>query len=362
MGVALAALAIGAVGAGVSAAGTAQNASATREQAKFNAYLENKFGKKWLGITDDFIAEKEEALYGLGNIFERFEGGGAFGDTDTLANLRKAQEDFSLLAAGNFDGFSDQLRSIMQDNLVSTFGSGAPIGSYTDLSANALMDLRRTGLDTATAITSNLHNLSKDLLGLEFGVMDQGYNTKYMIDRNRLSAVTGNSMTAAQTAGIGTTAAGNALSSVGSSMLSYGMYTQGLEANRGGMSRPPAGAYGFNPAGSFGGSASIGSPAPSAYRAPIIPSAAPFNYNEPSYPVYATDDYGSGSVLPPYPGASAPAQSYYGAGTAGYGYLQTPGFGLGWTPSPTAPAGSAGYGFNTPFLTLAGSGIDIVTR
>lgn len=345
MGVALAALAVGAVGAGVSAAGAAQNASATRDQAKFNAYLENKFGKKWQGLTDEYISDKEDKLYGLANIFDRFEGAGAFGDTNTLANLRKAQEDFSALAAGDFEGFDNQLRSIMTDNLTSVFGAGAPIGSYTDLSARAVMDLRREGLDTASAVTNNLHNLSTSLLGLEFGVMDQAYQTKYMLDRNRLSAITGYSTQAAQQAGIGTTAAGNALTSIGSSMLSYGMYQQGLNAQQPSAYRPAGTPSGF-------GSSSVANPSPVSYRPPTISSPVPYvgggGGSSLDLPVIGPYDNPPDSVLPSYPGA----ENY-----------TPPAYRLGWESGVATPAGSLNYGYNTsPFLSIAGSGLSIAGR
>jgi hypothetical protein len=227
MGAIWAGLAIAAVGAGTSAYGSSQNASATRDQAKFNAYLENKFGKKWGASAEELEKQKLDKLYDVGNIFERFEGAGAFGDTNTLENLRKAQEDFAALGAGDFTGFESQLRSIMQDNLVNTVGAGAPVGTYTNISADSVMNLRRQGLGEASAITGLLSGLSNELLGIEFGVMDRSFEQRYNIDRSRLSAVTGNSMQAAQTAGVGTQAAGGALQSIGGSIANYGMMKAG---------------------------------------------------------------------------------------------------------------------------------------
>lgn len=244
---AIAGLATAAVGAGVSAYGTSQNASATRDQAKFNAYLENKFGKKWGASAQELETQKLDKLYDVGNIFERFEGAGAFGDTNTLENLRKAQSDFAALGAGDFTGFESQLRSIMQDNLVNTVGAGAPVGTYTNISADSVMNLRRQGLGEASSITGLLSGLSNELLGIEFGVMDRGFEQRYNIDRGRLSAVTGNSMAAAQTAGVATQAVGNAGQSIGASMLSYGMASQGYSG--GGTQGAPK-AVPLNPDGS----------------------------------------------------------------------------------------------------------------
>lgn len=352
MGAIIAGLAIGAVGAGVSAYGTSQNASATRDQAKLNAYLENKFGKKWMGNAEELISDKEEKLYDIANIFDRFEGAGAFGDTDTLENLRQAQSDFAALAAGDYSGFESQLRQAMDSNLINSFGTGAPIGSYAELSANTLMDLRRTGLSEAEGITSLLSNLSNELLGIEFGVMDQGFNLKYGIDRARLDGVTGNSMAAAQTAGVATQAAGGAITSIGSSITSYGMYQNNLDyrnslINNGGMTRPTQGAYGFDPR-----LASTSSPY---YSAPILPAAPNYNYGNVDLPV---DSFGLDSgpgVLPSYPGDTLgpAAPPMYPSGST-----------FGWVPATPAPAGSLSYGYgnSSPFASLAGVGFDIARR
>ncbi len=269
---------VSAVGAGVSAYGTSQNASATRDQAKFNAYLENKFGKKWGASAQELETQKLDKLYDVGNIFERFEGAGAFGDTNTLENLRKAQSDFAALGAGDFTGFESQLRSIMQDNLVNTVGAGAPVGTYTNISADSVMNLRRQGLGEATSVTGFLSGLSNELLGIEFGVMDRGFEQRYNIDRGRLSAVTGNSMAAAQTSGVGTQAAGGAVQSIGASMTNYGLtaagygdsnnnQNTGVSSTRTASQRP-----GLNTGGYYMDTPSVYNTSQSSYNAPTTRS------------------------------------------------------------------------------------------
>lgn len=272
---AIAGIATAAVGAGVSAYGTSQNASATRDQAKFNAYLENKFGKKWGANAQELETQKLDKLYDVGNIFERFEGAGAFGDTNTLENLRKAQSDFAALGAGDFTGFESQLRSIMQDNLVNTVGAGAPVGTYTNISADSVMNLRRQGLGEATSVTGFLSSLSNELLGIEFGVMDRGFEQRYNIDRGRLSAVTGNSMAAAQTAGVGTQAAGGAVQSIGASMTNYGLTTAKMNSgsgNSGAQRAIPLTSQELASTGYMGGAANYYSQSPSSYNAPTTRS------------------------------------------------------------------------------------------
>lgn len=298
MGYIAAGLAIAAVGAGTSAAGTAQNASATRDAAKFNAYLANKFGKRWLASAEDLENEKLDKLYNVGDIFDRFESTGAFGDTSTLKNLRKAQEDFSLLAAGNFTGFEDQLKSAMNDNLVASVGSGAPVGTYAGLSAETILNFRRTGLSDATAITGFLSNEANKLLSFEFGVLDESFKTRYGIDNNRLNAVMGFGSQAAATAGVGTSAVGGALQQVGSSIASYGMYS-GQQAGAQASSAPRA-----IPIDQYG-------------------NDLPMNYyTGGGSPVYSAPSYSS---MPSAPQSRSRAPS---------GYAATPSYASGWTPPP----------------------------
>ncbi len=353
MGYIIAGLAIAAVGAGTSAVGTSQNASAVRDAAKFNAYLENKFGKKWTATADNLIKEKEDKLYNIGDIFERFNGGGAFGDTNTLSNLRKYQEDFSDLAAGDFSSFEGQLRSAMLDNLSTSVGTGSPVGSYAELSANTLLNLRRTGAAEAASTTGLLSGLHNELLGMEFGVMDQGFNLKYKIDRDRLSAITGYQSQAASTAGVGTQAAGTALQQIGSSIASYGMY-QGQQSGGAGA----GGQSGFYTGGSQGNIMGSGGasqrPTPYAYSAPAAYASAPIGYNAPviasspsyaglpaSYPSSSGPAYGVLPALDPYQDIGGYSATNYDM----YGRPQTtPGFGL----------------MSSPFTSISGTGYDII--
>jgi hypothetical protein len=227
-GVVLAGLAIGAVGAGVSAYGTAQNASATADAAQYNALLEKNFAKKQQAKVDALVAGKEEKLEGINTILDRFQGGGAFGSSDVLANIREAQSEFASLGAGDFSGFQDQLDQILKGTLANTYGSGSPSGTFTQLAADTIMNLRQGGLQTALQTGEYLSRESQQLLGTEFGIMDQSFEQQYMIERNKVSAITGAQMIQAQQTGIGTQALGGAIGQIGGAISSYGAYKQNM--------------------------------------------------------------------------------------------------------------------------------------
>ena len=215
------AVAVGAVavGAGVSAYGTAKNASAQRDAAKKSAQnLEGLYLRGSDALTD-LTKSKERKLTHLGNIFGRFQSTGAFGKTDTVRKLRQAQEDFASLAAGDFTAFESQVKKSMSDALVSTVGSGSPVGTYAQLAADTQMNYRLQGIQTATGVSEFLSNEANKLLGAEFGIMDQRFQSAYQMDKDRVLGVNSAKQQAAATEGVGITAAGNALQQVGSFAL-----------------------------------------------------------------------------------------------------------------------------------------------
>jgi hypothetical protein len=224
MGVIAAGLAVAAVGAGVSAYGAAKNASAMKSANNAAAYEEDMLFERQSDKLNKLVKQKENKLYDLGNIFDRFESTGAFGDTETLKNLRQAQEDFSLLAAGDFTGFESQLRKSMSDALINTVGSGSPVGSYAQLAADTQMQYRKEGIQTTVGITEFLSNEANKLLGAEFGIMDQRFNSQYEMDRNRVANKNNYSLGAAATEGVALSAYGNAAAQIGGSIASYGAY------------------------------------------------------------------------------------------------------------------------------------------
>lgn len=230
---AVAGLAITAVGAGVSAYGAAKNAKAIGAANASNAQNEDLLYERQSDNLNKLIKGKNRKLKDLGGIFDRFESTGAFGDTDTLKNLRKAQSDFSQLAAGNFTAFEDQLKQNMSDALVNTVGAGSPVGSYAELAANTQMGMRTQGVQTSVGISEYLSNEASKLLGAEFGIMDQKFNTGYQMDRTRVSNVANYRLGKAATEGMGEVAYGNAGMQIGSAITSYGMNSQTMGIQQG---------------------------------------------------------------------------------------------------------------------------------
>jgi hypothetical protein len=175
---------------------------------------------------------KDEKLKNLGNIFDRFESTGAFGNTETLKNLRTAQEDFSELAAGDFSGFESQLRKSMSDTLINTFGSGAPIGAFAGLAADQQMNFRKDGINQSIGISDFLSQESFKLLGSEFGIMDQRFNGQYEMDRTRVTNMNNYALGMAGTVGVKESAVGGAIQTVGSGMYSAYMGQQTMKQNQ----------------------------------------------------------------------------------------------------------------------------------
>lgn len=231
--VAVAGIAITAVGAGVSAYGAKKNAEAIGAANASNAENEDLLYERQTNNLDKMIKSKNRKLKNLGGIFDRFESTGAFGDTNTLKNLRKAQSDFSQLAAGNFTAFEDQLKQNMSDALINTVGTGSPVGSYAELAANTQLAMRGQGIQTSVGISEFLSNEANKLLGAEFGIMDQKFNTGYQMDRTRVSNVANYRLGKAATEGMGAVAMGNAGMQIGSAITSYGMGTKTMDMQQG---------------------------------------------------------------------------------------------------------------------------------
>lgn len=236
----IAAAAIAAVGAGVSAYGASQNAQAQADAAAAASAAEANLYNKWAPKLDTLIKDKENALYNSGDIFERYESTGAFGRNNQVAvNLRQAQEDFSRLAAGDFSGFESQLRKSMGDALVSTVGRGSPVGAYSQLAADTIMNYRQSGIQTATGLTDFFANQTQNLLATEFGIMDQRFEAGYSLERSKVTGINENNMLAARTVGMGTMAAGQAIQTVGGAWGSaYGSIQNQSNIDRMMLQRP----------------------------------------------------------------------------------------------------------------------------
>jgi hypothetical protein len=235
MGFAAAAMALGAAG---SIGSSMMGASAAKDQAeaiqkavKRNNRSERRFAERWETNIEDLVSDKDAKLKDLGNIFDRFESTGAFGDTRTQENLRRAQQDFSALAAGDFTAFESQLRKNLGDALVSTVGSGAPVGTFAQLGADTQMQMRREGVQTAASLSEFFAGQAQNLLGLEFGIMDQSFDVRYQLDRNRQNKLQENRMIKAGTAGASKMADASILGNVGNQLTNLGgfMYANNLQ-------------------------------------------------------------------------------------------------------------------------------------
>jgi hypothetical protein len=90
------------------------------------------------------------------------------------------------------------------------------------------MQYRQQGLQTSVGVSEFLSNEANKLLGTEFGIMDQEFESQYKIARESLSAQAGYATQAASTEGIGTQALGGLVQGLGSTALSYGMFNKNL--------------------------------------------------------------------------------------------------------------------------------------
>lgn len=318
MGFVAAGIAAVAIGAGVAAYGASKNAAAVKSANNSNATNEDLLFDRQSKDLDQLITQKENKFYNQGNIFRRIGNTGAFGNTDTLKNLRQAQSDFSALAAGDFSGFESQLQKTISDSLITTQQSGAPVGTFAGLAADAQMNYRLTGLQTAMGISEFTSNEANKLLGTEFGIMDQRFNTDYQLDRTRISNIANYRLGAAATEGVAETAIGGAIQTVGSAVAGYGMgqqsmgmQQQSLDIQKGYLAQAQSG----------GGGATIAPYTPATYQQP---SFTPTNYNIPNISNNSTF----------YPQATPAQQSPFSYGS---GYQYTP------SMVPTSNGYGSGY-------------------
>lgn len=237
MGFIAAGLAVAAVGAGVSAYGAAKNASAKAKAASYGIQGEQDLYERQSKELNKLIKQKNKDVAGVQNVLDRLVQKGIIGGgrKNVIRKLQSTQKDYAKLAAGNFDPFEKLLKSRMNDALIGTVSTGAPIGTYAELSAETLNTLRQQGIQTTENIGGYLSNegtkrLNEEyrMLGTEFGVMDQKFNTAYQLDRTRVTNQSNLQMQKAATEGVGLTAFGNAAQSIGTSIATYGMYQDGL--------------------------------------------------------------------------------------------------------------------------------------
>lgn len=327
MGYIIAGLAIAAAGAGASAYGSAQQAGASEDAAELAAYLHNKFGKEQEAKLDALTKQKTERLKDINKILNEYGGGPTAGSEENLALLRKTQEDFLRLGAGDFDAFDAQLKDIMAATLANTIGSGAPAGAYTQLSAQNIEAMRMRGLQTGLSVGQVLAGEAYNLMGQEFAVLDQDMQLGYEIGMNRIGAVSGYNQQAAQSAGANWMAGGSFLTNIGSALVSYG--TMGL--NNQVANAPKAIPVGPQEAASYGVIQPAGAypfMAPGTRIAPTnsTPYYSGFNsgvqspaiaFNEPFLPPYTDQGYNA-SLLPPLQSGFASVVNQFPTSAASY--------------------------------------------
>lgn len=264
----------------MSASGASKNAKAMSEAQARIRREEKQLYAKWDTNLNNLIDQKTDKLLNLGDIFERFNSTGAFGDNiEVVDNLRQAQLDFSRLAAGDFSGFDNQITKTLSDYSIATIGSGAPIGTYASLSADAMMNYRLQGIQTTSGISDFFSAQANNLLGLEFGVMDQGFQVGYELDRSKQNAVNATLTGQAATAGVSQQAWGGALQTTGS--LIAGAYTgmQGMSMQQQSLDNQTAQ---LNKMGSQAGQG----------RTNVAPISLPsLNLNSPNVPDYTSAGY-----------------------------------------------------------------------
>jgi hypothetical protein len=303
-------------GAIASAFGADKAAKAAQQAAYMNVKDENALYDRQSGLLNELIADKKEKLYDIGNIFDRFESTGAFGDTDTLKNLRTAQSDFSKLAAGDFSGFEAQLRKSMSDALISTVGSGSPVGAYAQLAADTQMAYRKEGIATSMGISEYLSNESFKLLGQEFGVMDQGFEVGYQLDRTKTSNIANYRMQSAAQEGVGLTAFGNAAMQIGGVMTSMSNFntTSGIQSAAYGVAKGIT--QGVQPS-----QKTYGNTAPTYYKEPSLPSYSDDNWMT-NDPFVGSDVNPNSNPILPRKGDVAPENWVNPNAQTGYYYSQ----------------------------------------
>lgn len=207
------------IGSIFSGIGASKNASAIRKATAAASGRVSAFTNEFTAESKDQKANKLNILGNSEDVFRRI-GGFIFGDTETEDNLRKAQGQFSALAAGDTSGFTREIESIVKSAFANT--SGSPKGAFENLSARNLFDFRSQGLNNALSLTNQIAGLGQGLINTEFGINDQDFNNRMRLRENEVNQLNALSLQSAQTRGAGAAAIGNAFNTFGQGMAAYG--------------------------------------------------------------------------------------------------------------------------------------------
>lgn len=210
------------------AIGASQQAKAQKKAANAGIKDIQNFSKDQIAKSNELGKTKQDYLEN-GDPFADM-GKFIFGDPSqsTYSNLRKAQSDFSALAAGDTSAFSKEVSSIVSSALSNTFGG--PKGSFENLSAKNLFNFRQGGVNTALQLTNYFGGAGGQLINNKFGILDQTFERQLKINEYQTNAVNNLRMQAAGAEGVAMAGIGNVFNSIGGAVNSYGAYQQNQQA------------------------------------------------------------------------------------------------------------------------------------
>lgn len=199
---------------------------AIKRAVKGNKKRVNAFTDDFVGRATDVQEKKDGILENSADVFERI-GGSIFGDTQALSNLRNAQDDYARLAAGDASGFLQETGAIVSSALANSYGG--PRGQFENTSAANLFTFRSQGLQNALSITNNFERQGQNLIGTEFGIIDQGFERHLNLESNRVNQLNQLDLQAAGVEGSDLAALGTGLSGVAQGIDSYATRQNNLQ-------------------------------------------------------------------------------------------------------------------------------------
>lgn len=223
---AVAAVQAGAAGLGAIFGGIGANrrAKAIKKAARQGIKDVREFTKEQVDASNN-LAEEKQGYLETGDPFKDM-GSFIFGgkDSPVYGNLRKAQSDFSELAAGNTSAFTKEVSAMVRGALAGTFGS--PKGSFENLSAKNLFNFRQGGINTAMGLSDYFAKTGTMLTQNKFGIMDQTFEREMRLKEFQTNAVNNLRMQSAGQAGTGMAAIGNVFNAVAGAANSYNQANQ----------------------------------------------------------------------------------------------------------------------------------------
>lgn len=208
--------------------GASSRASAVQKAIKRNIKDVKSFTGDQLKRSDELGSTKQTYLE-EGDPFADM-GKFIFGDpsANTFSNLRKAQSDFSELAAGKTANFSKEVASIVQGALANTFGG--PRGSFENVSAKNLFNFRQGGLQSALGLTDFFNRTGSQLTNAKFGILDQTFERQLALRQNEMNQINSLRLGKAEQSGVPMMAMGNVLNTIGGAASNFDLMSQNRES------------------------------------------------------------------------------------------------------------------------------------